>query len=190
MLVPTSTVAVSSLPITPTPLKGDEASGVSAFDSLLPSELKPKTVPSDQPSNQLASLEIENKNALKEIDIIGNSPASHKDSTLSGGLLSLDIFAKTPQPKKQLTGLDILNEEMTARLLSSETNQQPAPSLDDKPLVPESMDEFGDFETYSSRSPAKGRKVNHSVNSHEDLSALETKVSGYSCDYVLFCYSN
>ena len=158
---------------------------MSAFDSLLPSELKPKTVPSDQPSKQLASLEIENKDTLKVIDI-----GSHKDGTLSGGLLSLDMFAKTPQPKKQLTGLDILNEEMTARLLSSESNQQPAPSLDDKPLVPESMDEFGDFETYSSRSPAKGGKVNHSVNSDEDLSALETKVSGYSCDYVLFCYSN
>lgn len=83
-------------------------------------------------------------------------------STPAGG--SLDIFEPS-QEKKPLTGLDILNEEMAARLLSKEGSSK---AMDSKPLVPESLDDFGEFEAFG------GTQVN-GVPSQE--SAKDNKVS-------------
>lgn len=95
-------------------------------------------------------------------------PASSNPATVTPmSLVSLDtseIHSKLEPQKKVVTGLDILNAEMEARLLSKESPQ----SLDTTPLVPESLDDFGEFSAF-------GRVKVNSVVRQE--SATDTKVS-------------
>lgn len=94
---------------------------------------------------------------------------------LSLGFDSAAVLLKETEteskPKKPLTGLEILDAEMEARLLAKQEDSF-APSVD-KPLVPESLDDFGDFETFGGSSQVK------SVTSQE--SDIEANVS-----HVLF----
>ncbi len=79
----------------------------------------------------------------------------------------LDVVKPETETKqiKSLTGLEILDAEMEARLLSKETSTRP---LENKLLVPESLGDFGVFEAFG------GVQVN-SVPSQE--SATEPEVS-------------
>ncbi len=82
----------------------------------------------------------------------------------SAVLLNTVVESKPPpetKPKKPLTGLDILDAEMEARLLAKERSVVPSV---DKPLVPESLDDFGDFETFGGSSQVKSVASQESDN--------------------------
>ena len=64
---------------------------------------------------------------------------------------TVELKAET-KPTKPVTGLDILNAEMEARLLAKKDSYIPSV---DKPVVPESLDDFGDFEMFGGSSQVK-----------------------------------
>ena len=121
----------------------------SAFDSLLPPELLPSKAPKSPepvvPSSTLGSLE------------------SKPSVTTAPTDLDFGMFESEPSPeskqkiKKQLTGLEVLEEEFSARVSAKAASALASASIQ-APLVPESapLDEFGDFEAYSS--PGKEEK--------------------------------
>ena len=136
----------------------------SAFDSLLPAELlSSKTLKSAAPVESSLSL-LDPLNSKQPATSTTTAPSSVVAVELEAfDQLSLDSKEKKKDDaKKPLTGLEILEEEFSARVsakAASSTSSVPSGSIPE-PLVPESapMDDFGDFEAYSS--PGKeGKKT-------------------------------
>ena len=131
----------------------------SAFESLLPAELLPLAVTSSTAPAESRSL----------IGYLDSKPAVTGAVTVEGGGVGGLDFAmfESDQPspeskkkekaiKKQLTGLEVLEEEFSARVSAKAASSSTAPAGGSimEPLVPDSapLDEFGDFEAYSSPS--------------------------------------
>ena len=136
----------------------------SAFDFLLPAELlSSKTLKSAAPVESSLSL-LDPLNSKQPATSTTTAPSSAVAVELGAfDQLSLDSKEKKKDDaKKPLTGLEILEEEFSARVsakAASSTSSVPSGSILE-PLVPESapMDDFGDFEAYSS--PGKeGKKT-------------------------------
>ena len=84
----------------------------------------------------------------------------------------------TPPLKKHLTGLEILEEEFSARVAQSHSEKETSGSIV-QPLVPESapLDEFGEFEAYSSPGHEKKKKIgNFPVKESPPSARTQSKV--------------
>lgn len=153
---PTST----TLPVAPSSSSvAAKSKAESAFDSLLPPELLP--------SKAFKSAEPEPKPV--EATLLGSleskSPVTTSTSSNTGldfGVFESDISPESSKKKvtKQLTGLEVLEEEFSARV-SARVTSPPAPLSIEEPLVPESapLDDFGEFEAYSSSGGGKENKT-------------------------------
>ena len=144
--------------IPPTGTLATKSKADSAFDALLPAELLPsKTSKAKEPP--------ESSTLITSITPVVATSAAPLPSTSVG--LDLTMFdSEQPSPqskkkkkevKKQLTGLEILEEEFSARVSAKASSSSSAVDMSE-PLVPESapLDEFGEFEAYSS--PGREKK--------------------------------
>ena len=153
----------------------------SAFDTLLPPELLPSKAPK--------SAELEPKPV--EATFLGSLESKPSITTTTSSTTGLDfgIFESNVSPEsgkkkatKQLTGLEVLEEEFSARM-SAKVTSPPAPLSIEKPLVPESapLDDFGEFEAYSSPGGVEKKKSSlpplAGVSVGEPLPSLKKTVS-------------
>ena len=179
---PPSSSSTVILPVPSSSSVAAESKAESAFDSLLPPELLPSKAP-------LKSAESETKSV--EATLLGsfeNKPSSVSTTTstsagLDFGLFESDISPESGKKKaqKQLTGLEVLEEEFSARV-SAKVASSVTPLLNiDQPLVPEAtpLDDFGDFEGYSSpkEKTATGLPPLAGVSTGEPSPSLKKKVS-------------
>jgi hypothetical protein len=201
-----SQVTTSSHSLPPPSLPSTSSSGStvkskadSAFDSLLPPELLPsnKALPkSTEPDPKSVDTTLLGSFESKPSSVAtGTSTAS---AGLDFGVFESDISPESSKKKvqKQLTGLEVLEEEFSARMSAkvAATSSLPPPLNIEEPLVPESappLDDFGEFEGYSSP-PGGGGKEKiatglpplTAVSAGEPSPSLKKKVSNYFfCSY-------
>ena len=171
----TSTVILPTAPPSSNAAASSKSKASSVFDSLLPPKLLP--------SNKVLS-----KSAESSITTSGTSTTS---AGLDFGVFEADILPESSKKKvqKQLTGLEILEEEFSARVSAKATasSSLPSPLNIEEPLVPESaapLDDFGEFEGYSSPPGGKEKTTMGfpplaGVSAGEPSPSLKKKVSNY-----------
>lgn len=174
---------LSNLPMTSSEDTTTKSKGDSAFDSLLPPELlTSKTTKTVKPVEPAKPVQPARLDSLDIQPIVSTSATS---STTAVGGLGIASFGsdqtsteskEKKEVKKQLTGLEILEEEFSARV-SAKVASSATPADILEPLVPKSapLDEFGEFEAYSS--PEKEKKKANLLTGGESPSSLR-KVRG------------
>lgn len=171
----------------------------SAFDALLPPELllsktskaAAKSVKPVKPVEPALLDSLESKVTVTTV----SAPAT----TTAAAALDFAMF-ESDQPssseskelkeeKKQLTGLEILEEEFSARVSAKVASSMTASVGILEPLVPESapLDEFGEFEAYSS--PGKEEKKTGLPPGGESPSTLKKVGSGLIQCLVVVIYT-
>lgn len=194
---PPSLPSTSTVILPAAPPSSDAASikskASSAFDSLLPPELLPsnKALPKSvnpEPKSVDATLlgSFESKPPS-----VTNSGTSTVSAGLDFGVFESDISPESSKKKaqKQMTGLEILEEEFSARVSAKATasSSLPPPLNIEEPLVPESaapLDDFGEFEGYSSPPGGKEKATTGfpplaGISAGEPSPSLKKKVSNY-----------
>lgn len=160
---------LSNLPTTYSKDPVAKSKADSAFESLLPPELLPsKTSKTVKPAEPTNPVEPAHPGSLDNQPPVTTSSTSSATTAVGLDITSfesdqplMESKEKRKEVKKQLTGLEILEEEFSARMTAKATlSTAPADILE--PLVPESapLDEFGDFEAYSSPGGKEKNKVN------------------------------
>ena len=133
----------------------------SAFDSLLPPELLSSKA-SKGSESEPKSVEAMLLSSLDSKPPVSTSSTTSTTSTLDFGLFESNILPESGKKEEQnhLTGLQVLEEEFSARV-SAKVVSAPATLSMEEPLVPESspLDDFGEFEAYSSSGAAVTDKV-------------------------------
>ena len=153
----------------------------SAFDSLLPPELLPSKAPKSAESEP-KSVETMLLGSFKSKPSV--TAAASTSAGLDFGIFESNISPESSKKKvqKQLTGLEVLEEEFSARV-SAKVASVPPPLSIEEPLVPESapLDDFGEFEAYSSPGGVKEKMTSlpplASVSAGEPSTSLKKKVS-------------
>ena len=179
---PPSSSSTVILPVPSSSSVAAKSKAESAFDSLLPPELLPSKAP-------LKSAESETKSV--EATLLGSfesKPSSVSTTTSSSAGLNFGLFESDISPEsgkkkaqKQLTGLEVLEEEFSARVSAKVASSVTPPLNIDQLLVPEAapLDDFGDFEGYSSpkEKTATGLPPLAGVSTGEPSPSLKKKVS-------------
>ena len=160
----------------------------SAFDSLLPPELLPsKAPPTSAESEPTTTVEATLLGSFESKPAVTTSTSTHT-AGFDFGVFESDISPESGRKKvqKQLTGLEVLEEEFSARVsakVAAAAASVPPPLNIEEPLVPESapLDEFGEFEGYTSPVGGKEKTTNlpplTSVTAGEPSPSLRKKVS-------------
>ena len=160
---------LSNLPTTSSKDAITKSKADSAFDSLLPPELLPskttKTVKPVEPTKPVEPAHLgslDNQPPVTTFAISSTATAVDLDiASFESGQPSTESKENKKEVKKQLTGLEILEEEFSARVSAKVTTSTASADILE-PLVPESapLDEFGDFEAYSSPGGKEKKKAN------------------------------
>ena len=150
----------------------------SAFDSLLPPELLPSKAPkSAQPEPKSVKATL--------FGSLESKPSVTTTAALDFSIFESDLSPESKKKaKKQLTGLEVLEEEFSARRVSAKVASVSAPLTIEEPLAPESapLDDFGEFEAYSSAAGVDDKKTSLpladlSASAGEPSPSLKKKVS-------------
>ena len=130
---------------------------------LLPPELMPSKKAPKSTEAEPQSVEAMLLGSLGSKPSVTTSAATTTNETaaLDFGIFESDLSteSKKKDVKKQLTGLEVLEEEFSARV-NAKVASATSPLSIQPPLVPENapLDDFGDFEAYSS-SGVDGKKT-------------------------------